>query len=163
MRYQAEDINIDTDAGWVQMTLHPIGAKAHARIHPWNPEQLNVLLTEVASYDWPADLLADQHYQLVLNSKNQLNVMLLPEVPGIHYVLDIQSWQWTADQSAAAAAARQRRQILLAKSDWTDTNSAPVRLGQQRYDAWQTYRQALRDISNQAGFPMQIQWPDLPE
>ncbi len=28
--------------------------------------------------------------------------------------------------------------------------------------AWETYRQALRDVPEQAGFPMSIEWPEKP-
>lgn len=57
---------------------------------------------------------------------------------------------------------RERRNDLLAKSDWTDTLSAKERLGEALYSAWQEYRQALRDLTNQAGFPHQITWPEPP-
>lgn len=56
---------------------------------------------------------------------------------------------------------RRQRNALLAQSDWTDTASAPARLGQTSYDAWQTYRQALRDITQQAS-PFEITWPVSP-
>ena len=36
--------------------------------------------------------------------------------------------------------------MLLAASDWTDTLSAKTRLGDAKYDEWQVYRQALRDM-----------------
>jgi len=29
--------------------------------------------------------------------------------------------------------------------------------------AWATYRQALRDVPQQAGFPSDINWPTTPE
>ena len=56
----------------------------------------------------------------------------------------------------------ERRNTLLAESDWTDTASAPARLGQATYDAWQTYRQALRDIPQQPGYPNNVVWPTPP-
>lgn len=67
-----------------------------------------------------------------------------------------------AIDASAAASARAKRDVLLTESDWTDTLSAKARLGDELYDAWQTYRQALRDVSNQAGFPHQITWPEPP-
>jgi hypothetical protein len=57
---------------------------------------------------------------------------------------------------------RRRREQLLQDSDWTDTVSAPGRLGQVLYDQWQTYRQALRDVTEQAGFPFEVVWPTPP-
>ncbi|MCO7263944.1 tail fiber assembly protein [Dickeya zeae] len=55
-------------------------------------------------------------------------------------------------------AARRQRDSLLATSDWTQAPDAPV--DQQ---AWRTYREALRKIPEQAGFPVAIEWPLLPE
>lgn len=56
---------------------------------------------------------------------------------------------------------RGRRNLLLAQSDWTDTASAPARLGSTVYEAWQVYRQALRDVTEQAD-PFAIVWPASP-
>ena len=57
-----------------------------------------------------------------------------------------------------AAAARSERNRLLAASDWTQVPDAPV--DQQ---AWAEYRQALRDVPQQNGFPTDINWPTKPE
>lgn len=55
-----------------------------------------------------------------------------------------------------------RRALLLQESDWTDTLSAKNRLGETRYQEWQDYRQALRDITAQAGYPTEVIWPVAP-
>ena len=57
-----------------------------------------------------------------------------------------------------ATAARTMRNALLTQSDWTQVADAPVDQA-----AWATYRQALRDITIQAGFPENIDWPVAPE
>ena len=57
-----------------------------------------------------------------------------------------------------SANARKRRNKLLSASDWTQVIDAPVDQA-----AWATYRQALRDISAQAGFPATVVWPTQPE
>ena len=54
------------------------------------------------------------------------------------------------------------RNVRLVSSDWTDTVSASVRLGNALYTSWQTYRQALRDITEQPGFPDAVVWPTPP-
>lgn len=59
--------------------------------------------------------------------------------------------------TAQAAAVRADRTKRLADSDWTQLSDAPV-----TGTAWATYRQALRDITSQAGFPWEITWPDAP-
>ena len=56
----------------------------------------------------------------------------------------------------ASANVRGLRDRLLAASDWTQVADAPV--DQQK---WALYRQALRDISAQAGFPWEVVWPDV--
>ncbi|MGA0927422.1 MAG: phage tail assembly chaperone, partial [Burkholderiaceae bacterium] len=58
----------------------------------------------------------------------------------------------------AAQEARQTRDRLLAASDWTQVADAPVDAA-----AWATYRQALRDVPQQAGFPETIVWPEQPQ
>ena len=57
-----------------------------------------------------------------------------------------------------ADEARTERDRLLADSDWTQVADAPVDQA-----AWATYRQALRDVPEQAGFPDNINWPTKPE
>ena len=60
--------------------------------------------------------------------------------------------------SRQATAARSERDILLSASDWTQVADAPVDQA-----AWATYRQSLRDIPQQAGFPSNVTWPSKPE
>jgi len=55
------------------------------------------------------------------------------------------------------AEARAQRNQLLTASDWTQVADAPVDKA-----AWATYRQELRDISAQEGFPWTIEWPTQP-
>lgn len=53
---------------------------------------------------------------------------------------------------------RLNRNMLLSVCDWTQLADAPV-----NKDAWATYRQALRDITAQEGFPWDVTWPVQPE
>lgn len=57
-----------------------------------------------------------------------------------------------------AAEAREKRNGLLAASDWTQGKDIPDSVS----TAWATYRQQLRDVPAQAGFPLNIQWPTPP-
>lgn len=57
-----------------------------------------------------------------------------------------------------AKKARLKRNQLLMDSDWTQVVDAPV-----DQSAWATYRQTLRDIPQQEGFPDNITWPTPPE
>ncbi len=55
------------------------------------------------------------------------------------------------------AEARAQRNQLLTASDWTQVDDAPVDKA-----AWATYRQTLRDIPQQGGFPTIVTWPVKP-
>jgi hypothetical protein len=61
----------------------------------------------------------------------------------------------------ACTDARARRDAQLLSCDWTQVADAPLSDAQRM--AWVTYRQALRDVPDQPGFPAEIQWPDVPE
>jgi hypothetical protein len=56
-----------------------------------------------------------------------------------------------------SANVRKRRNKLLSASDWTQVADAPVDQA-----AWAAYRQALRDIPQQEGFPATVVWPTQP-
>ena len=51
---------------------------------------------------------------------------------------------------------RMKRDRLLQESDWTQLNDAPV-----DREAWAQYRQALRDLPQQEGFPGKVVWPEV--
>lgn len=57
-----------------------------------------------------------------------------------------------------ASIARSNRDAMLAASDWTQVADAPV-----DQTSWHTYRQALRDVPDQVGFPFDIGWPVAPQ
>jgi len=74
----------------------------------------------------------------------------VPEMPA--YNLDQRQLEQKAEE------ARTQRDALLSQSDWTQVPDAPVDQA-----AWAEYRQALRDLPQQAGFPTEITWPVKPE
>ena len=51
------------------------------------------------------------------------------------------------------------RKAKLLASDWTQLPDVPLETKQ----AWATYRQALRDITDQPGYPTNIVWPTPPQ
>ena len=57
-----------------------------------------------------------------------------------------------------AKSVRTSRGEKLKDCDWTQVADAPVDQA-----AWATYRQALRDVTGQEGFPWTITWPTQPE
>jgi hypothetical protein len=72
--------------------------------------------------------------------------------------------QWAAEQAAWGAGANDRkaaevraeRNAKITACDWR------VLPDVSNNDVWKTYRQALRDIPAQSGFPFTITWPDAP-
>lgn len=57
-----------------------------------------------------------------------------------------------------AKQARIERDNLLFKSDFAVLPDSPV----SSVEAWKNYRTKLRDIPNQIGFPINIEWPLKP-
>lgn len=64
------------------------------------------------------------------------------------------------DIPMTADEARTQRDKLLADTDWTQVLDAPIDTATR--EAYRVYRQSLRDITEQEGFPETITWPELP-
>jgi hypothetical protein len=60
-------------------------------------------------------------------------------------------------QDQAEEVARAIRTKLLSATDWTQVNDSKVNV-----EAWAAYRQELRDVTSQSGFPYNILWPTEP-
>lgn len=108
-------------------------------------------------YVWVSNGAAPEH-----DPSTQTLVPGNPEFAGGGWVcnytvvdLSLEEVQERADQKAAAV--RVERNQRLTECDWTQVSDAPV----DRV-AWAAYRQALRDISSQEGFPFNITWPESP-
>lgn len=59
-----------------------------------------------------------------------------------------------------ATQVRLQRDALLSSCDWVVVRSQE--LGEPVPEAWADYRQALRDVPQQEGFPTDIAWPEKP-
>lgn len=68
--------------------------------------------------------------------------------------------QLVSEQTVKAIAVRNERDGLLRQTDWVVTRSAET--GEPIPTNYSVYRQALRDITKQAGFPWDVIWPDRP-
>ena len=53
-----------------------------------------------------------------------------------------------------------KRDALLYASDWTQIPNNPLSTEQQQL--WVVYRQELRDVTTQAGYPFNVVWPTAP-
>lgn len=102
-----------------------------------------------------------------LNAQDVYRVSKLPEPEtpvGQKAVLDAMPTQneaghwvlgWTLI-ALSADEARALRDRLLAATDWTANSDVTMS------DEMRTYRQALRDVPSQAGFPDDVTWPVKP-
>lgn len=83
-----------------------------------------------------------------------------PIKPDEYSEFNWQTKQWEGNAQIAKDNVLSKRQQLLATTDWTDTVSASTRL--ENYNEWQFYRQQLRDITTQEGYPFNVIWPTQP-
>lgn len=97
--------------------------------------------------------------------------------PALPNLVSLPNWQgWRAGQrvrlvqgqevwepaplSLRQASKRAERDRRLASTDWVALRA--IEQGQAVPGAWASYRQALRDVPDQAGFPDAIDWPTPP-
>jgi hypothetical protein len=86
------------------------------------------------------------------------SVRKAPPRPSNYHSFNYQSKRWEQDTHLAEADVRQQRNLRLVESDWTQLPDVP----QATKEVWATYRQALRDITDQPGFPLDVVWPEPP-
>ncbi len=102
---------------------------------------------------------ADPRKSYVVDGK----VLALPDPPGVDFEFDYDNKQWVLNIQLAESKVRFQRDQLLA--------SGPDRINQlwwgsmttEQENSWVAYRQALLDITKQAGYPTEIDWPVKPE
>jgi hypothetical protein len=76
-------------------------------------------------------------------------------------IFDFFTKQWVQDENLAISYVLPKRQKLLYASDWTQIPNNPLTTEQQL--KWSTYRQELRDITSQSGYPFNVIWPTPPQ
>lgn len=90
----------------------------------------------------------------------QQNWVPMPEGAGIGFVFDGVKWENPNKPSPEelAVSIRAQRDSLLMSTDWTQAKDIPDSIS----TPWAPYRQALRDVPQQAGFPETVVWPVKP-
>lgn len=86
----------------------------------------------------------------------------MPHQQGDQWIIGWTVSSKTAEEQQAytdrlAASARSKRDSLLAETDWMALSDVTMSAEMA------TYRQALRDITDQQGFPSSVTWPTKPE
>lgn len=102
--------------------------------------------------------------QQVDNTKFKVENNQLVELsakPGFYYYYNYITNQWVFDEQSCANAVIAQRNELLYASDWTQIPNNPLTPALQQ--EWAVYRQALRDIPNQQGYPATVIWPTPPQ
>lgn len=84
-------------------------------------------------------------------------VTKLPKCPSENYDFDLASRTWVPNTIKEWDYVRSKRQELLMSTDWTQLPDVPL----ETKTAWATYRQALRDVTEQPD-PFNIVWPEKP-
>ena len=74
-------------------------------------------------------------------------------------VADMEQEAKDALDAQQAKSLREERNRKIAETDWTQGKDIPDNISSK----WAVYRQALRDVPAQAGFPWDVQWPTQPE
>jgi hypothetical protein len=95
-------------------------------------------------------------YHVTSNDEEAYGQKLWQELQA--YTGEIAPSEFTIEQIADGDA-RQKRDQLLKESDWTQNPDVP----ESTSSRWVVYRQALRDITEQPGYPMEIVWPEPPQ
>ena len=72
-------------------------------------------------------------------------------------VADLDADAITSKDAEQSKSVRDSRNVKLAECDWTQLADSTA-----DKEAWATYRQALRDVPTQSGFPWDITWPTQP-
>lgn len=75
----------------------------------------------------------------------------------------VRRWQIVKNASSEAdlsEAVRRKRDVLLSQTDFLVMPDYPI--DPDDLEAVRTYRQALRNLPQQNGFPTEVQWPDFP-
>lgn len=85
-------------------------------------------------------------------------IKTLPLKPNGEFVFNTELETWVGDDQAQTKIIKLQRDALLSSTDWTQLPDVPETLKVK----WQNYRQALRDIPEQEGFPWNIIWPTKP-
>lgn len=103
--------------------------------------------------DMPDDFIIQSYYDFAAKIFHKK-----PPRPDGFFEWSLEEKKWVLNLEAATTSARNERRSRLASSDWTQLPDVPL----TTRNAWAEYRQALRDITNQPGYPLEIIWPTPP-
>ncbi len=109
---------------------------------------------ERAKHGWYPCVEVNAQYNPVTQIRSPAEFVLENNIVTATYTI----WDKPESQiyNEAADEVRSKRNRLISETDWMALNDNTMSTD------WIFYRQALRDITNQEGFPFDIQWPIQP-
>jgi hypothetical protein len=113
--------------------------------------------------DWNVFPVVEQsppEYNPATQNLNQVNPTLIEGTWVMTWAVTPATPAEIAERTEAKATeVREQRNQLLSACDWTQGKDIP----DSTSDLWAPYRQDLRDIPEQPGFPWDVTWPTQPE
>lgn len=125
-------------------------------------EQVQYLLdlNDTESYiEAPPDKVYNARGTYKVNYSSGVIEDLTPLCPGPEYYYDFVETKWSIRTEVLIEKINRDRNKLLADTDWIVAKY--TELGQPIPENYRVYRQALRDITLQPGYPENIVWPIL--
>lgn len=110
--------------------------------------------TELGNFFLESDKLESLNYYI-----QDSTLVSIPEAPNTWSTFNYQTKLWEINPVALESVVRNQRNTLLAEADILIFKAED--LGQD-VTALRGYRQALRDITLQEGFPLAVNWPQAP-
>lgn len=109
---------------------------------------------ERAKHGWYPCIEVNSQYDSVTQIRSPAEFVLENNIVTATYTI----WDKPESQiyNEAADKVRSRRNRLISETDWMALSDNIMSTD------WVFYRQALRDITNQEGFPFNVQWPTKP-
>lgn len=98
-------------------------------------------------------------YRVQESAKQNYNYMVQQIINTVVFENNIWAQRWVIEnlpEEQAATNVRSHRNSLLSKTDWMALSD--ITPTQENLD----YRQALRDVPQQQGFPYNVEWPIIP-
>jgi hypothetical protein len=89
------------------------------------------------------------------------NAVLIPQAPNEYCIFNYDTKQWFDPRTneTQSILVKSQRNMLLAASDWTQFTDVFL----ANKEEWAVYRQGLRDITIQSGYPFNVVWPTKPQ
>lgn len=106
-----------------------------------------------------AIFVSEEYHRYLFNHSGAGYYIKHPEEDGVFPVLEKVSIDYDLARKELIKEMRAERNSLLKQSDWTQLPDVPENTAIK----YKEYRQLLRDIPHQSGFPFEIEWPKHPE